>query len=113
MAEHHPGRHRSRGRSSEGSIGRGEDSDYVMEPENDSDFLDDEDDDAVYSKKKSKAKGKGKGKGKQKANASSYTARPTFSAGENPKVMLISLKAVRDRRPFPVHPLIAFRGLWV
>ncbi|KAJ7924933.1 SNF2 family N-terminal domain-containing protein [Mycena leptocephala] len=93
VAEHHPGRHRSRGRSSEGSIGRGEDSDYVMEPENDSDFLDDEDDDAVYSKKKSKAKGKGKGKGKQKANASSYTARPSFSAGENPKVMLISLKA--------------------
>lgn len=82
-----------------------------MEPDNDSDFLDDEDDDTVYSKK-SKPKGKGKGKGKGKAKASSYTARPTFSAGENPKVMLISLKAVRPEREFPFCLLTACRVLW-
>ncbi|KAJ7497414.1 P-loop containing nucleoside triphosphate hydrolase protein [Mycena latifolia] len=81
---------RSRGRSSEGSVGRGQDEDFVMEPDNDSDFLDDDDDDSVYAKKNKKAKGKGKGKGKGKL--SSYTAWAT-SPGENPKVMLISLKA--------------------
>ncbi|KAJ7251551.1 SNF2 family N-terminal domain-containing protein [Mycena haematopus] len=81
-------RNRSRGRSSDGSIGRGEDFDYAMEPDNDSDFLDDEDDDTVLVKNK---KGKAKGKGKEKA--ASYTARSTFAAGGNPKVMLISLKA--------------------
>ncbi|KAF7361792.1 DNA repair protein rad5 [Mycena venus] len=59
-------RHRSRGRSSEGSLGCGEDSDYVMEPDNDSDFLDDEDDGSAWSKKKGKTKGKGKGKQKAK-----------------------------------------------
>ncbi|KAJ7045638.1 SNF2 family N-terminal domain-containing protein [Mycena alexandri] len=75
------------GRSSEGSLGRGGDSDFVMEPDNDSDFLDDEDDDTAHSKK-SKGKGKAKAKAKGKAKASSYN---TF--GENPKVMLISLKA--------------------
>ncbi|KAJ6500012.1 SNF2 family N-terminal domain-containing protein [Mycena vitilis] len=78
--------HGSRDKSREGSRGRGEDSDFIME-DNDSDFLDDEDDHTVYSKKKSK------GKGKAKAKTSSYATRPTFSAGDNPKVMLISLKA--------------------
>ncbi|KAJ6587041.1 SNF2 family N-terminal domain-containing protein [Mycena vulgaris] len=82
---------RSRGRSSEGSLGRGEDSDFVMEVADDSDFLDDEDDNTIYAKKNKKAKGKGKGKAQ--AKSSSYTTRPTLSPGENPKVMLISLKA--------------------
>ncbi|KAJ7178411.1 SNF2 family N-terminal domain-containing protein [Mycena crocata] len=86
------GGRRSRGRSSEVSLGRGEDSDFIMEPADDSDFLDDEDDDSVYAtKKKGRAKAKGKGKGK--AKASSYTTRTTFLPGENPKIMLISLKA--------------------
>ncbi|KAJ7901958.1 SNF2 family N-terminal domain-containing protein [Mycena olivaceomarginata] len=77
----------STGRRRKSSEASGEDSDYVVEPANDSDFLDDDDaDDTVWSKKK----GKAKGKGKQKAKASSYTAR---TAGGNPKVMLISLKA--------------------
>ncbi|KAF8210396.1 SNF2 family N-terminal domain-containing protein [Mycena galopus ATCC 62051] len=80
-------RDHSRGRSSEGSLGRGEDSDCVMEPDND---LADDDEDSAWSKKKGKAKGKGKQKQKAKA---SYTARSTYAAGENPKVMLISLKA--------------------
>ncbi|KAJ7346747.1 SNF2 family N-terminal domain-containing protein [Mycena albidolilacea] len=76
----------STGRRRKSSEASGEDSDYLVEPANDSDFLDDDADDTVWSKKK----GKAKGKGKQKAKASSYTAR---SAGGNPKVMLISLKA--------------------
>ncbi|KAJ7446182.1 SNF2 family N-terminal domain-containing protein [Mycena galericulata] len=80
---------RGRGRSSEGSIGRGQDSDFVMELDDDSDFIDDGDDDTMYSKKKSK----GKGKGKAKANAASYTAKSKIAPGENPAVMLISLKA--------------------
>ncbi|KAJ7780541.1 SNF2 family N-terminal domain-containing protein [Mycena maculata] len=88
------GGRRSRGRSSEGSLGRGQDSDdFVMEIDGDSDFLDDEDDDTIYSKKKSKGKGKAKAKTKPKGKASSYTARPTLAPGENPAVMLISLKA--------------------
>jgi hypothetical protein len=65
--------------------------------------LDDDDaDDTVWSKKK----GKAKGKGKQKAKASSYTAR---SAGGNPKVMLISLKAVRGVRVLNIFSL-SFAG---
>ncbi|KAJ7703076.1 SNF2 family N-terminal domain-containing protein [Mycena rosella] len=79
---------RNRGRSSDGSLGRGEDADFVMQAEDDSDFLDDEDDESVYAKKNKKGKGKGKAKAKP-----SYTTRPTLSPGENPKVMLISLKA--------------------
>ncbi|KAJ6499180.1 SNF2 family N-terminal domain-containing protein [Mycena sanguinolenta] len=77
---------RSRGRSSDGSAGRRDDSE-AMEVDNDSDFIDDEDDNTAWSKKKSKGKGKGK------AKASSYTAGSSIPAGENPKVMLISLKA--------------------
>ncbi|KAF7376249.1 DNA repair protein rad5 [Mycena sanguinolenta] len=80
---------RSRGRSSDGSAGRRGDSDY-MEVDDDSDFIDDEDDDTAWSRNQ---KSKGKGKAKGKAKASSYTAQSTTPAGENPKVMLISLKA--------------------
>lgn len=100
-------RRRSRGR---GSLGRGEDSDFVMEHDDDSDFLDDEDDDTMYSKKK---KGNGKRKGKAKAKSSSYTARSTVAPGENPAVMLISLKAV-CACPYDLFPgrcLIADREL--
>ncbi|KAJ7076375.1 SNF2 family N-terminal domain-containing protein [Mycena belliarum] len=76
---------RSRGRSSGGSVQREYDQDFVAGPDDDSDFLDDEDDDSIYAKKNKKDKGKRKGKGK-----ATYTAGPS---GENPKVMLISLKA--------------------
>ncbi|KAJ7287410.1 SNF2 family N-terminal domain-containing protein [Mycena rebaudengoi] len=75
---------RSRGRSSDGS--RGRDSDFVNS-DDDADFLDDDEDDSAFANKKSRSKGKARAKGKQKAKAS-YA-----SSGENPKVMLISLKA--------------------
>ncbi|KAJ6625516.1 SNF2 family N-terminal domain-containing protein [Mycena sp. CBHHK59/15] len=82
--------HRSRGRSSDGSLGRDEDSDFVMNgSDDDDDFLDFED--GIGKSKRQKVKGKGKGK--QNAKASSYANRPTFTLGKNPKVMLISLKA--------------------
>jgi SWI/SNF-related matrix-associated actin-dependent regulator of chromatin subfamily A3 len=51
----------------------------------DTDFLDDDD---VLQRKKSSSKGKGKGKAKE-----TYTAASTRQSGENPKVMLLSLKA--------------------
>lgn len=63
--------------------------DFVM-PANGSDtddFLDDEDDASAFA---TKSKGKGKAKAKPKSNS-----RSAASDGENPQVMIISLKAAR------------------
>ncbi|KAG5648541.1 hypothetical protein DXG03_003152 [Asterophora parasitica] len=61
--------------------------DYVMSDNEDDDFIDDEDDDCAFSgKKKRGRKTKSKGKGRASYSGPSY-------AGENPKVMLLSLKA--------------------
>lgn len=76
-----------------------DDGDFVaIASATDDDFLDDEDDDGPFankSQKKQKAK-KGKGKGKA-ATQSRASIRAGFDGssfgGENPKVMLISLKA--------------------
>ncbi|CAA7259081.1 unnamed protein product [Cyclocybe aegerita] len=66
------------------------DSDFVMS--GDDDFIDDEDDDNGFTKKKKKPKAKAKGKGKAKAATRSASMdNDTFE--ENPKVMLLSLKA--------------------
>ena len=64
----------------------------------DDDFLDDEDDDRAFSSKRRNGTGKTKGKGKGKAKSTGrISARAGFNGasfvGENPKVMLISLKA--------------------
>lgn len=58
----------------------------------DTEFLDDEDEDCAFSDKKKKKKSKGKGRastssGRHSVDGSSFTE-------ENPKVMLLSLKAV-------------------
>ncbi|KAF5380521.1 hypothetical protein D9615_004518 [Tricholomella constricta] len=65
----------------------GEDSgDYIMDDDED-EFIDDEDDDCTFSRKKKKGKkARSKGKGRASVSGSSF-------AGENPKVMLLSLKA--------------------
>lgn len=62
------------------------------------DFLDDEDDDSPFASKARTGRSKRKAKGKAKAkSAGRSSARAGFNgssfAGENPKVMLISLKA--------------------
>jgi SWI/SNF-related matrix-associated actin-dependent regulator of chromatin subfamily A3 len=63
----------------------------------DDDFLDNEDDNSAFSSKPRKGKGKAKGNTKGKAKAKSTARRAGVNgssfAGENPKVMLISLKA--------------------
>jgi SWI/SNF-related matrix-associated actin-dependent regulator of chromatin subfamily A3 len=77
------------------------DADFTVEGVSDNDeFLDDDDHDSAFSSKPREGKGKAKTKGKGKAKAGSTTrisARAGFNgasfAGENPKVMLISLKA--------------------
>ncbi|KII92184.1 hypothetical protein PLICRDRAFT_133581 [Plicaturopsis crispa FD-325 SS-3] len=81
------------------------DDDFVMTAageDDDDDFLDDEDDDGAFASKSRKGKGKGKakakGKGKAKAKAGSRASiragvDGSSFAGENPRVMLISLKA--------------------
>jgi SWI/SNF-related matrix-associated actin-dependent regulator of chromatin subfamily A3 len=84
------------------------DNDTDFSPEeaadDDNSFLDDSEDDSIWSKKgkgkctaKAKANGKGKGKAMAKARFATST-RTTFYessslSGRNPKVMLISLKA--------------------
>ncbi|KAJ7647212.1 SNF2 family N-terminal domain-containing protein [Roridomyces roridus] len=70
-----------------------EDSDFVMDVDDGSDFIDDDDDDTVYSKKKGKGKGNAKAKGKAKGKATTSYASRSLAPGENPAVMLISLKA--------------------
>jgi SWI/SNF-related matrix-associated actin-dependent regulator of chromatin subfamily A3 len=74
------------------------DADFMVGIADDDDFLDDEDDDRAFSSKRRKGTGKTKGKGKGKAKSTGrISARAGFNgasfAGENPKVMLISLKA--------------------
>jgi len=100
-------RTRNRGRSSQvglddtdSSFGADGDSDFAMnEPNNDDDdFLDDQDVNKFMSKRQN-GKGKAKGKGKSKSKSASHASlRASFDGscfvGENPKVMLISLKAV-------------------
>ncbi|KAJ3514328.1 hypothetical protein NLJ89_g2437 [Agrocybe chaxingu] len=82
----------SRGGSSiveRGDNGDDGDSDFVMNGDDDDDFIDDEDDDDGFTKKqKAKAKGKGKAKAPARSVSMDYD---TFE--ENPKVMLLSLKA--------------------
>lgn len=75
------------------------DADFTMNGDSDDDdFLDDEDNDSAFSFKPRKGKGKSKAKGKAKAKSTARNSvRSGFNgssfAGENPKVMLISLKA--------------------
>ena len=76
------------------------DADFTVngDSEEDNDFLDDEDDDSAFSSKPRKGKGNSKAKGKAKAKSTVRSSvRSGFNgssfAGENPKVMLISLKA--------------------
>lgn len=79
----------------------GSDDDFHMtgSQDDDDDFIDDEDDDAAFSRKKGKSKAKAKGKAKATAKPSKASIRAgldgTSFTGVNPKVMLISLKAVR------------------
>ena len=72
------------------------DTDFMVGIADDDDFLDDEDDDRAFSSKRRNGTGKTKGKGKAKSTGR-ISARAGFNgasfAGENPKVMLISLKA--------------------
>jgi SWI/SNF-related matrix-associated actin-dependent regulator of chromatin subfamily A3 len=71
------------------------DADFTLNDVSDGDFLDD-DDDSAFSYKPRKGKGNSKGKAKAKSTART-SVRAAFNgssfAGENPKVMLISLKA--------------------
>ncbi len=60
-----------------------------VKAENNDSFIDDSD----YENFKSSAIRKSKSKSKGKAKATSTPFEPIMSAGENPKVMLISLKA--------------------
>lgn len=60
-----------------------------VKAENNDSFIDDSD----YENFKSSAIRKSKSKSKGKAKATSTTFEPIMPAGENPKVMLISLKA--------------------
>lgn len=69
---------------------RDDDSDFVV----DDDDLSDAYDDASSPVKPKKAKGKGKGKGKERARSDSPDTFDRSFSDENPKVMLISLKAV-------------------
>jgi SWI/SNF-related matrix-associated actin-dependent regulator of chromatin subfamily A3 len=79
------------------------DGDFTMNSfSDDDDFLDDGDDDSPFASKPRKGKGKNKAKGNAKGKAKAQStgrisARAGFDgssfAGENPKVMLISLKA--------------------
>ncbi|KAI0074381.1 hypothetical protein K474DRAFT_1626028 [Panus rudis PR-1116 ss-1] len=69
------------------------DGDFVDDGGNDSDFIDDDDDFASSPRKKSKGKGKkAKGKGRASATQAPVLDGSAFK-GENPRVMLISLKA--------------------
>jgi SWI/SNF-related matrix-associated actin-dependent regulator of chromatin subfamily A3 len=76
-----------------------DDADFTMNGvSDDDDFLDDDNDDSGFSSKPRKGKGKSKAEGKAKAKSTTRTnLRAAFNgssfAGENPKVMLISLKA--------------------
>lgn len=74
-----------------------QDSDFTpMGQDDDDDFIVSDDDDS-YSTKKSKGKGKAKAKGKGKARAPSPERLDdlSFGNGGNPKILLLSLKAVR------------------
>jgi SWI/SNF-related matrix-associated actin-dependent regulator of chromatin subfamily A3 len=77
------------GNNSRITAAQGVDDDDSMLSADDSDFnfLDDDDDDTAFS---STQKSKGKGKAKAKAKATFRTK--DFLPGENPKVMLLSLK---------------------
>ncbi|THH29944.1 hypothetical protein EUX98_g4232 [Antrodiella citrinella] len=72
----------------------GNDSDFIVQDgDGDSDFIDDDDaDDRPKKKKTAKAKGKRKASGRASTGRSAYSGSSSFD-GENPKVMLISLKA--------------------
>lgn len=89
-----PSRSRGRGGEPAGDVGDDDDdggSDFEMnEAVDDDDSLDDEEDSSAWSKK-AKTQKKGKGKAKPKAKATSAAYGSAFS-GENPRVMLISLK---------------------
>lgn len=69
---------------------RDDDSDFIV----DDDDLSDAYDDTSSPVKPKKGKGKAKGKGKGKARSDSPDTFDRSYSGENPKVMLISLKAV-------------------
>ena len=78
------------------------DADFTMNGvDDDDDFLDDDDDDCAFSSKqkaKGKAKAKNKGKVKSFSRGNKLSAFNSSSfAGENPKAMLISLKARSPR----------------
>jgi SWI/SNF-related matrix-associated actin-dependent regulator of chromatin subfamily A3 len=72
------------------------DDDYTMD-DSDDDFLDSEDD-CTFTREKGKNKkagpSKSKGKGKDKAGANRHAVDGSSFNGKNPKVMLLSLKAV-------------------
>jgi SWI/SNF-related matrix-associated actin-dependent regulator of chromatin subfamily A3 len=70
------------------------DADFTINgvPEND-DFFDDEDDDSAFSCKTRKRKSKANGKAKAKTTRGGSGFNGSSFAGENPQVMLISLKA--------------------
>lgn len=66
----------------------------------DDDFLDDEDDDCTYTKGQGKKKAgttKPQGKGKNKVGRSRQGVNGSSFSGQNPKVLLLSLKAVCAR----------------
>lgn len=83
--------------------------DYVID--DDDDFIDDEEDDYASAKRNGKkkagfSKAQGKGKARQAVDGSSFS-------GQNPKVMLLSLKAVRPKILLIKNPIqtLIFREL--
>lgn len=77
----------------------GGDDEFAVEGSDD-DFLDDEDDDCTFAKGKGKKKaGPTKPQGKGKVGRSRQGVDGSSFSGQNPKVMLLSLKAVCASSP--------------